>query len=191
MSKAQSSQPGLDSDAGLTQAEADAIGGARATQVRSFRLLLRVALQLRYLTDQLYRADGLTTQQAMLLTIVRTQGQPSLSDVSAAMHTTHQNVRQLVNALVTKGFLQLIADPNDARVRRIATTKKNDRHWAARDPLDFDHVRDWFSVLSVTEARQLHLSLSKLQLGLKEHIALAAGETKKTRARSTRKSRGG
>ncbi|HKP63571.1 MAG TPA: MarR family transcriptional regulator [Polyangiales bacterium] len=159
--------------AGLSAEDADALGPERAAQVRSFRLILMIAQQLRYLTDQLYRADGLTTQQATLLSVVRALGQPSLSEAAASMLTSHQNAKQLVTSLVGKGFLRLTADREDARVKRLQTTPKNERHWAARDPHDFQRVGEWFGTLSTEEARQLCDLLAKLQRGLKEPVRAA------------------
>jgi DNA-binding MarR family transcriptional regulator len=152
--------------AGLSEAQAAALGARRAAQVRSFRLIVFVAQQLRYLTDQLYRADGLTTQQATLLTLVRSMGKPSLSEVADVMFTTHQNAKQLVTALVSKGLLRYVVDPDDARVRRLLTTPKNERHWAKRNNDDFEHVGEWLEVLSSDEATQLYALLLKLQQSL-------------------------
>lgn len=152
--------------AALSENEAAALGEERAAQVRSFRLLIRIAQQLRHLTDRLYRVDGLTTQQAALLSIVKVRGKPSLSELAGAMFSTHQNVKQVVTALVGKGFLRLVEDEKDARIRRVVTTPKNERHWAKRNPQDFERVAEWLSVLSVAEVKELYRLLAKLQDGL-------------------------
>ena len=138
--------------------------------MRSFRLILMIAQQLRYLTDHMYRADGLTTQQAALLSVVRARGKPSLSEAAAGLLTSHQNAKQLVNSLVAKGFLKVIPDREDARVKRLQTTPKNERHWAARDPDDFERVAEWFAELSAEEVKLLAGLLTKLQEGLKGHV---------------------
>ena len=155
---------------GLNAADAAAMGAERAAQVRVFRLILFIAQELRYLTDQLYRADGLTAQQATLLTAVRTLGQPSLSEVANALSTSHQNVKQLVAALQKKGFVRLVVDKQDARVRRVTTTAKNEKHWARRDPDDFVRVGEWFAALDAQEAAQLASLLAKLQAGLRQRV---------------------
>jgi DNA-binding MarR family transcriptional regulator len=155
---------------GLGAREADAIGPERAAQVRAFRLILFIAQELRYLTDQLYRAEGLTTQQATLLTAVRTRGQPSLSELASALVTSHQNIKQLVAALEKKGFVRLVVDKDDARVKRVVTTAKNEKHWARRDPDDFVRVGEWFNALAPTEAAQLAGLLAKLQTGLRARV---------------------
>ena len=70
--------------------------------VRAFRVLLLVGQRLHRLMDQRLRADGLTTQQAALLTVVTALGRPSLGEAADAMGTTHQNAAQLVAARPAK-----------------------------------------------------------------------------------------
>jgi DNA-binding MarR family transcriptional regulator len=159
---------------GMGDAEAAAIGPERAAQVRAFRMILFIAQELRYLTDQLYRAEGLTTQQATLLTAVRTRGQPSLSELASALATSHQNIKQLVAALETKGFVRLVVDKEDARVRRVMTTAKNEKLWARRDPDDFVRVGEWFAALDAPETARLAGLLAKLQGGLRTRVHAAS-----------------
>jgi len=171
MSSAPASEPIVDpSLVGLSPERAAELGPVRAAQVRSFRLLLFVAQQLRYLTDQRLRADDLTTQQATLLSLARQLGEPSLSELAGAMLTSHQNVKQLVSALEDKRFVRLVADRQDGRVKRLVLTAKCERYWAARDPDDFEHVASWFGVLSPAESKQLYTLLQKLQQGLRSTI---------------------
>jgi DNA-binding MarR family transcriptional regulator len=171
---------------GMGESEAQALGQERAAQIRSFRLILFIAQELRFLTDQLYRADGLTTQQATLLTAVRTRGRPALSELASALATSHQNVKQLVAALERKGFVRLIADSEDARVKRVVTTAKNTKHWATRDPSDFERVSTWFAALAPDEATQLSRLLAKLQTGLPELVrgAQAPDEPRKRKRKT-------
>jgi hypothetical protein len=64
---------------GLDEAEAARLGPDHATRIRTFRLIVLLAQELRTLMDQLLRDDGLTTQQAALITVVEALGAPSLS----------------------------------------------------------------------------------------------------------------
>ena len=92
--------------------------------------------------------------------------EPSLSELANAMLTSHQNVKQLVNSLVAKGFVRLVADRQDGRIKRMSITAKSERYWAARDPDDFAQVAAWFGGLTAAEAQQLHGLLAKLERGL-------------------------
>ncbi|MEQ1731732.1 MAG: hypothetical protein ABL982_25450, partial [Vicinamibacterales bacterium] len=102
-----------------TAAAARQAGGAYAEPLRTFRLLHVVATQLRRVADAHMRGEAMTTRQATLITIVKELGRPSLSEVAAAMSTSHQNVKQIALGLVRRGFLRLVADRQDTRVRRL------------------------------------------------------------------------
>jgi len=163
-----SSQPHRDA-LGLSDADAARLGEDCAVRVRTFRLIVVVAQQLRTLMDQLLRADGLTTQQAAIITVVDLLGTPSLSQAAAALGTTHQNARQLADALERKGFLRISTDQADARVRRLSTTAKSSSYWRDRSAADQQRVLDWFGDLTPAEAQTLFELLAKV-----EHRARAA-----------------
>lgn len=134
--------------------------------VRAFRTVLVLAHRLRYLMDERMRADGLTTQQAALLTVVIALGRPSLTEAAAALGTTHQNVAQLVSALRRKDFLRVEPDPADRRRRLLVTTEANDGYWRSRDESDLDAVGEWFSALSTAEIATLCELADRLLAGL-------------------------
>ncbi len=136
--------------------------------VRAFRVLLLVGQRLHRLMDQRLRADGLTTQQAALLTVVTALGRPSLGEAAEAMGTTHQNAAQLVAALTRKDFLRAEPDPADRRRRRLIATETNDRYWRGRDAADHDAVADWFSTLTDGELQTLTALAERLLKGLSE-----------------------
>ncbi|MFC1437414.1 MarR family transcriptional regulator [Streptacidiphilus sp. N1-10] len=134
--------------------------------VRAFRALLLAGQRLRYLMDDRLRADGLTTQQAALLTAVTALGQPSLREAAEAMGTTHQNAAQVVAALVRKELLRVEPDPADGRRRRLIATETNDRYWRTRDAADHAAVAAWFSSLSGQEIETLASLAERLLPGL-------------------------
>lgn len=148
---------------GLSEEDAARLGQDGAVRVRTFRLIVVVAQELRTLMDQLLRADGLTTQQAALITVVDLLGTPSLSQAATSLGTTHQNARQLADALQRKGFLQISADQADARVRRLRTTAKSTGYWRDQSAADQQQVLDWFGDLTPAEARTLFGLLAKVE----------------------------
>jgi DNA-binding MarR family transcriptional regulator len=154
---------------GLSDEDAARLGEDGAVRVRTFRLIVLVAQELRTLMDQLLRADRLTTQQAAMITVVDLLGTPSLSQAAAALGTTHQNARQLADALERKGFLQVSTDQADARVRRLSTTARSKSYWRDRSAADQQQVLDWFGDLTPAEAQALFELLAKV-----EHRARAA-----------------
>jgi DNA-binding MarR family transcriptional regulator len=132
--------------------------------VRAFRVLLLLGQRLRYLMDDRLRADGLTTQQAALLTAVAALGTPSLKQAADVIGTTHQNAAQLVAALERKGFLRVEQDPDDRRRRRLVLTETNARYWQGRDTGDFAAVGEWFAGLEPAELSTL-VALAERVLG--------------------------
>jgi DNA-binding MarR family transcriptional regulator len=119
--------------------------------VRAFRLVLLLGQRLRYLMDERLRPDGLTTQQAALLTAVLALGRPTLTEAATVLGSTHQNVAQLVAALSRKRLLRVEPDPADRRRRRLVATEANEHYWRDRNDGDHTAVADWFGALSTAE----------------------------------------
>ncbi|WP_158566925.1 MarR family winged helix-turn-helix transcriptional regulator [Actinomadura craniellae] len=136
--------------------------------VEAFQAVLGLALRLRNRMDERLRPDGLTTQQAALLTAVEHLGEPSLTQAAAFLGSTHQNVAQLVASLERKGMLTTHPDPADRRRRILRATTVSADYWRARNPADHAAVADWFSVLSDDELstfRTLAVRLLRAQTG--------------------------
>lgn len=126
-------------------------GSELAPAVRAFRTTLMLAQKLRNEMDERLRTDGLTTQQAALITAVNALGKPSLAEAAAALGSTHQNVAQIVAALRRKGLLQVEPDPADRRRKLLSATNRSTAYWRERDAGDFAAVADWFADLSPAE----------------------------------------
>ncbi|MEV0799366.1 MULTISPECIES: helix-turn-helix domain-containing protein [unclassified Kribbella] len=122
-----------------------------APSVRAFRTTLMLAQKLRNEMDVRLREDGLTTQQAALITAVQAMGKPSLAEAAAALGSTHQNVAQIVAALQRKELLQVEPDPADRRRKLLSATNHSADYWRERDAGDFAAVADWFADLSPDE----------------------------------------
>lgn len=131
--------------------------------VESFRRVLILAQQLRYLFDQRLADDDLTTAQAMVLTVVAVIGSPSFSEIAAALATSHQNVAKLAESLRRKGFVTIEPDPDDRRIRRVRVTEQSREFWAQRDPGDFAFVQGLFGELSSPELATLVALLRRAQ----------------------------
>lgn len=157
---------------GLSAAEARRLGQEGAQRVRTFRLVLALAQQMRTAMDKRLRADGLTTQQAALITVVDALGIPSLSEVAHGLGTTHQNARQIADALERKGFLRIEHDSADGRVRRLRTTTRSHTYWEQRSPADQDHVVAWFDGLTHNEVTTLFDLLARVRA----HVRDTSGE---------------
>lgn len=153
----------------LLQTGLEASDAAIAERVRLFRLLSATAMQLRARMDRELAPHGLTTQQAALMQHVESHDPPpTATQVAQAMAVSHQNVRQLVDALVRKGFLELHTDPADRRARRLVATERHRAFWRDRNPADFDRVAEWTAPLDDTEVAATVDALMRLYLGLRQ-----------------------
>jgi DNA-binding MarR family transcriptional regulator len=151
---------------GLPADEAEQLGDDAATRVRIFRLIIVLAQELRTRMDQRLKPDGLTTQQAALITAVDAMGAPSLSQAAAALGTSHQNARQIADALERKGMLRISPDARDTRVRRLQTTDQSREYWRQRSRSDQLMVLEWFQCLTEEEAG----TLFRLMLRVEGHL---------------------
>lgn len=127
-----------------------AFGDTPATQL--FRLVITLAGHLRTRMDQRLAEIGLTTQQAAVLTYLENSDEaPTLGAVAAALGTTHQNARQIVDALERKGMATVTVDPDDRRARRVAATPAVSLAFADRNEDDHAAVAEWLSALTAEE----------------------------------------
>ncbi|MEO5877958.1 MAG: MarR family transcriptional regulator [Streptosporangiaceae bacterium] len=136
--------------------------------VRAFRVLLMTGQRLQTLMDERLRPDGLTTQQAALLTVVGALDRPSVTEAARALGTTHQNAAQLVTALTRKDFLRTEPDPTDRRRTRLIATETSEAYWHERDPADFTALAGWFSPLTPAELQTLTTLAERLLHTLSE-----------------------
>lgn len=142
--------------------QAEGLSEESLLAVRAFRTTLHVAARLRAAMDQRLREDGLTTQQAALITVVEAAGSPSLSEAAGALTCTRQNLKQLANALHRKGLIELRADPHDARITRLVATQRSADYWATRDAGDVEAITAWFGDLDPGALRALLTSLERV-----------------------------
>lgn len=150
---------------GIDDDEARAMGVDVANRLRIVRALVVLGPRLRVLLDHQLAGAGVTTQQATLLTLARASS-PTLAQAARALATTRQNVKQIADALVRKGFLRVEADPNDLRASRLVTTPKNDQYWAERDPRDHAEILRVLDAISPKEAAALYRLLSRVLDGV-------------------------
>lgn len=140
-----------------------AFGETPATQL--FRLVITLAGHLRTRMDHRLAEIGLTTQQAAVLTFLESSPQPpTLGAVATALGTTHQNARQIVDALERKGMVRVTVDPEDRRARRVVTTPAVAATFTERNTDDHAAVSEWLSALS-TEEQQVAAALLHRALG--------------------------
>lgn len=122
-------------------------------RVELFRALLALGMRMRSAMDRRLAPSGLTTQQAAVLTIAEGfPSPPTLGEVSRLLGTSHQNTRQICDALERKGLLEIRVDEHDRRARRLVPTAAVAEVFADRDADDRAAVRRWTRALEDDEA---------------------------------------
>jgi DNA-binding MarR family transcriptional regulator len=145
-------------------------------RVQSFRLLILLGTQLRALMDRRLASSDITTQQAALLALASATEAPSTQgELAAHLGVSHQNVRQLTEALERKGLLEVRIDPKDRRAKRMVPTKAVKTLFARRNPKDFEAVAGWFSALDDREVEMLVALLGRLAESVSEERSRSAG----------------
>lgn len=121
-------------------------------RVELFRSVVAIGMRMRSAMDRRLAPAGLTTQQAAVLTIAEGfPSPPTLGDVSRILGTSHQNTRQIADALVRKGLLEITVDEHDRRARRLVPTATIATVFADRDADDRAAVAGWTRALSDDE----------------------------------------
>lgn len=89
-----------------------------------FALFFMLSNQLQTIGDSFFKE--VSTKQWFLLLVLNIMNgySPTLNELSEAVCSSHQNVKQLVLKLEQKGYVELTRDESDARRLRIKATQK-------------------------------------------------------------------
>lgn len=88
-----------------------------------FGMMFLLGNKLQVLGDNFY--EEFTSKQWFVLIMLKVFDEPpTINELSDAMGSSHQNVKQLVLKLESKGYLELYTDKLDKRKTRIKLTKK-------------------------------------------------------------------
>jgi DNA-binding MarR family transcriptional regulator len=88
-----------------------------------FGAVFAVANRLQRVLDQVL-PEVTAKQWWLLVTLSMFDEPPTLGELARAADTSHQNTRQVLNKLAAKGFVELVPDRRDSRVRRVRATAK-------------------------------------------------------------------
>ncbi len=89
-----------------------------------FALIFILSNKLQAIGDSFF--EEVSTKQWFVLVVLKIMNDyaPTLNELSEAVGSSHQNVKQLVLKLEKKGYVELYKDEEDARRLRIRTTPK-------------------------------------------------------------------
>ena len=113
--------------------------------------------KLRELADNHLKDDGLTINQVLVLIVIERSfnSHPSISEITALLSTSRQNIKQLTNQLAKKGFVKMFKDPTDKRILRVKTTSVNQNYWQQKDPDHLVIINQIFEIFSLQETKIL------------------------------------
>ena len=86
------------------------------------RQVLILARQIKRRRNQHLRTVGLTTEQADALTFFTDQPGRTVTAFKTYQEITHQTARMIVQRLQTRGYVQLVFSPTDARAKQVVVT---------------------------------------------------------------------
>ncbi|MDV0429527.1 MarR family transcriptional regulator [Lactiplantibacillus sp. DA1] len=86
------------------------------------RQVLVLARQIKRRRNQHLRTLGLTAEQADALTFFADQPGGTVTAFKIHQEITHQTARMIVQRLQTRGYVQLVVSPTDARAKQVVVT---------------------------------------------------------------------
>jgi DNA-binding MarR family transcriptional regulator len=127
-----------------------------------FASIFTVSNKLQTLGDKL--DPQITIKQWLLLAAIAnsTVEAPSLSEISALIGTSRQNVKKMALLLEKQGFVNIRRDANDARVLRVAQTAKCVEHFKSRYNMELEFLEKLFRDVDADLLSRLYHGLIKL-----------------------------
>jgi len=131
-----------------------------------FGLLFALQNRLQAVGDTFY--DEITCKQFFLMACMNLfQGEaPTVQDLAQVMGSSHQNVKQILNKLVKKGFVRVEPDEEDRRKLRISLTEYAALTGEKYRLKEEEFMKGLFDGVEAKEAKQAFLTLSKLEVNL-------------------------
>lgn len=135
-----------------------------ANRNQVFGMVFLLAQRWQNLGDQELKADGLTTKQWLLLVSLHAlfESPPNLNELTEAMGSSRQNVKQLALQLEKRGFVKISVDPEDARVQRFSLTSLNQKFWDARQDQDAQFIGSLFDGVAPSDLGITFQTIQKL-----------------------------
>ena len=111
----------------------------------------------------------ITAKQWLAITMIDAFPEPpTLKQISELSGVTHQSMRQIVDRLISKGFLRVIPDSRDKRAIRLVKTEAAEHLRTKKDGQDQRFVFKLFDCLTEEETAAYCSALEKLCSRLNE-----------------------
>lgn len=138
-----------------------------AREIKGHIIVLMFIIQQRwsYIINKKFQRDHITTKQWLMLIILANSfsSPPSMQDMSEAMSTSHQNVKQLATRLENRGLLKIDRDSQNKRILRLKITVECEFFLQKRKNDDIKSINNLFSSLNADDVRKLFEIMIELE----------------------------
>lgn len=133
-------------------------------------LFKQINMQIKKGIDKALLEYDLTTSQSRVLFFVHFRGEDktSMKDIEEHMKVTHPTVIGIVKRLEEKGFVATSSDPEDRRVKLVATTKKTTKMIKKLDQGKRKMDERLLKGFTEQETKELRRMLSMIEDNLRE-----------------------
>jgi DNA-binding MarR family transcriptional regulator len=136
-----------------------------------FALIFMLSNQLQTIGDSFF--DEVSTKQWFVLVVLGMMNgyAPTLNELSEAVGSSHQNVKQLALKLEQKGYVNLTKDKEDGRRLRINLTSKSEAFSKAYDKKSSSFMAklfDQFEEADLAVTKKVMLSMRDILEGMEQ-----------------------
>jgi len=136
-----------------------------------FALIFMLSNKLQTIGDSFFAE--VSTKQWFILLVLGIMGDhtPTLSELSEAVGSSHQNVKQLVLKLEQKGYVEIAKDAEDARRLRIKATPKSqefEQEYHEKSAVFMDRLFGQFEDDDLKTTEKLMLSMRTILEGMEK-----------------------
>lgn len=114
----------------------------------------------------LYFGDMTWKQFFATVCIRLLKGNPTITEISEMMKTSHQNVKQMLVKLEEKGYVSLIKDSEDRRKQRVVITEKYNKYSESRSEEADKIVSTIFENISIEDIKTTVKTIMQMERNL-------------------------
>ena len=95
---------------------------------------------------------------------------PTIRELSEILGSSHQNVKQILLKLESKGFVEFMEDANDKRKQRIALTKKCQKFCEKNNEMSIQIMAKMFEGVPERDIKTTIKTITKIEKNLTEAV---------------------
>ena len=95
---------------------------------------------------------------------------PTIRELSEILGSSHQNVKQILLKLESKGFVEFMEDANDKRKQRIALTKKCRKFCEKNNEMSMNVMAKMFDGIPERDIKTTIKTITKIEKNLTEAV---------------------